>query len=182
MTQNIQLKKFISEIFKDNNKDIYNKLINENNNYNNDIDSSIIKGSIIQSFNSNMIIPKYKLISICESSFGIENTNGFMDIVIEKGSIIPIKFNKYIRIRKLRGSNMVNINIYEGENKCVRNNKLIASNYIDITNFKQERKDDKSIEILFQFYMDSNNNLNVYILDKISFRRQFECLMNINND
>ena len=182
MTQNTKLKKMISEIFKDNNKDIYNKLINESNKYNNEIDNSIIKGSIIQSFNSNMVIPKYKLINICQSSFGVENTNGFMDIVIEKGSIIPIKFNKYIRIRKLRGNNMVNINIYEGENKCVRNNKLIASNSIDISNYKQERKDEKSIEILFQFYIDSNYNLNVFILDKISFRRQFECLMNINNE
>ena len=182
MTQNTKLKKMISEIFKDNNKDIYNKLINESNKYNNDIDNSIIKGSIIQSFNSNMVIPKYKLINICQSSFGVENANGFMDIVIEKGSIIPIKFNKYIRIRKLRGNNMVNINIYEGENKCVRNNKLIASNSIDISNYKQERKDEKSIEILFQFYIDSNYNLNVFILDKISFRRQFECLMNINNE
>ena len=182
MAKNTTLKKMIGEIFKDNNKDIYNKLINENNKYNNDIDNSIIKGSIIQSFNSNMIIPKYKLINICQSSFGIENSNGFMDIVIEKGSIIPIKFNKYIKIRKLRGNNIVNINIYEGENKCARNNKLIVNNSIDISNFKEERKDEKSIEILFQFYIDSNYNLNVYILDKTTFRRQFECLMNINND
>ena len=129
-----------------------------------------------------MVIPKYKLINICQSSFGIENANGFMDIVIEKGSIIPIKFNKYIRIRKLRGNNIVNINIYEGDNKCVRNNKLISNNSIDISNFKQERRDEKSIEILFQFYIDSNYNLNVFILDKISFQRKFECLMNINNE
>ena len=125
-----------------------------------------------------MNIPKYKLINITHSSFGIESINGLMDIVIEKGSNIPIKFNKYVKIKKQEGNNNIaTINIYEGENKYVKKNKLIANNLIDIKNFKNEKIDDNSIELLFQFFIDSYYNLNVYILDKNNFRREFECLI-----
>ena len=179
ITQNLKLKNMISEIFKDKNKIIYDKLINKSNEDYNDINNYIIKGAILQSFNNNMTIPKYKLINITQNSFGIETINGLMDIAIEKGSYIPIKFNKYIKIKKPdknENNNLININIYEGENKFVKNNRLISSNYYDIKNFKCEKKDENSIEILFQFFIDSNNNLNVYILDKNNFRKKFECL------
>ena len=180
ITQNMKLKSMISQLFKDNNKQIYNKLINKNNDNDNDIKNYIIKGAIIQCFNNSMNIPKYKLMNITQNSFGIESINGIMDIVIEKGSNIPIKLNKYIKIKKpdKNENNIVSINIYEGDNKYVQNNKLIANNLIDIKNFKYEKKDENSIEILFQFFIDSNNNLNVYILDKNNFRRKFECFGN----
>ena len=182
ITQNIKLKNMISELFKDNNKIIYNKLIKKKKENDNEINNYIIKGAIMQCFNNNMTIPKYKLINITHSSFGIESLNGLMDIVIEKGSNIPIKYNKYIKIKKpdINQNNLVNINIYEGENKIVKNNRLISSNYIDIQNFRYEKKDGKSIEILFQFFIDSNNNLSVYILDKNSYRKKFECPIDFN--
>ena len=181
--QNIKLKNMISEIFKDDNKLIYNILTNKNNENDNDINNYIIYGAIIQCLNNNMTIPKYKLINITNSSFGIESLNGLMDIVIEKGSNIPIKFNKYIKIKKPHGNenHMANINIYEGENKYVTKNKLIANNLIDIKNFKNEKKEDNYIELLFQFFIDSYYNLNVYILDKNTFKREFECLIDLNN-
>ena len=105
-------------------------------------------------------------------------------MVIEKGNNIPIKFNKYIKIRKpgKNENNMIKINIYEGENKYAKNNKLISNNVIDINNFKYEKRDENGIEILFQFYIDSNYNLNVFILDKITFRRKFECLINFDSN
>lgn len=184
ITRNIKLKNMISELFKDNNKIIYNKLINKNIDNNTDINNYIIKGAIMQCFNNSMIIPKYKLINIINNSFGIESLNGLMDIVIEKGSNIPIKYNKYIKVKRpgINDNSMVSINIYEGDNKYVKNNKLICNNLIDIKNFKCEKKDENSIEILFQFFIDSNYNLNVYILDKNTFKRQFECLINVNKD
>ena len=179
ITQNVELKNMISDLFKDNNKIIYNKLINKNEN-DKEIDNYIIKGAIIQCFNNNMIIPKYKINNITHSSFGIESINGLMDIVIEKGCNIPIKFNKYITIKKpdSNENNLIKINIYEGENKYAKNNRLISSSYIDIKNFKYEKKDDNSIEVLFQFFLDSKSNLNVYILDKFNFRKKYECLIN----
>ena len=142
ITQNIKLKNMISDLFKDNNKIVYNKLINKNNENDNDINNYIIKGAIMQCFNNSMTIPKYKLINITHHSFGIESLNGLMDIVIEKGSNIPIKFNKYIKIKKpdINQNNMVNINIYEGESKFVKNNKLMANNLIDIKNLNMKKK------------------------------------------
>jgi molecular chaperone DnaK (HSP70) len=183
ITQNIKLKNMISEIFKDNNKKIYNKLTNKINENGKNIDNYTIKGAIIQCFNDNMINPKYKLINITQSSFGIESINGIMDIVIEKGSNIPIKFNKFIKVQipeKSENNNYININIYEGENKFVKNNRLISSRYYSLKNFKNEKKDEKSIEILFQFFIDSKNNLNVCVLDKDNFRKKIECLNNRN--
>ena len=180
ISQNIKLKNMISEIFKDNNKIIYNKLINKNND--NDLNNYTIKGAIIQCFNNSMNIPKYKLINITYSSLGIESINGLMEIVIQKGSNIPIKLNKYIKIKKTAKNfkNIIDINIYEGENKFVKNNKLISSTSFDISNYNNEKNNENYIEVLFQFFIDSNYNLNVYIIDKNNFRRLFECLSNIN--
>jgi len=182
ITDNTKLRSMLSELFKDNNKNIYNKLINKNNESKDDINSYIIKGAVMLCLHSNLTIPKLRFISISPISFGIESLNGIMDMVIEKGNNIPIKFNKYIKIRKpgKNENNMIKINIYEGENKYVKNNKLISNNFIDINNFKYEKRDENGIEILFQFYIDSNYNLNVFILDKITFRRKFECLINFD--
>ena len=129
-----------------------------------------------------MNIPKYKLINITYSSLGIESINGLMEIVIQKGSNIPIKLNKYIKIKKTAKNfkNIIDINIYEGENKFVKNNKLISSTSFDISNYNNEKNNENYIEVLFQFFIDSNYNLNVYIIDKNNFRRLFECLSNIN--
>ena len=182
ITQNTKLKSMLSELFKDNNINIYNKLINKNIESNNDINSYIIKGAVMLCLNNNLTIPKLRFISISPISFGIESLNGIMDMVIEKGNNIPIKFNKYIKIRKpgKNENNMIKINIYEGENKYVKNNRLISNNFIDINNFKYEKRDENGIEILFQFYIDSNYNLSIFILDKITFRRKFECLINFD--
>ena len=181
IAQNSKLKIMISELFKDDNQIIYNKLIDKKYK-DNDLNNHIIYGAIIQCFNSNMALPKYKFINLTYSSYGIETLNGLMDIVIEKGSNIPIKFNKYIKIKKPdeKEKNMININIYEGENKYIKNNRLISSNFIDINNFKNEKIDENNIELLFQFFIDSNYVLNVYILDKISFKKKYECLINLD--
>ena len=181
IAQNKSLKNMISELFKDDNKKVYDKLINTNHENYKDINNYIINGAIIQCLNSNMIIPKYKFINLTFSSFGIETLNGIMDIVIEKGSNIPIKFNKYVKIKKPEGNNnMININIYEGENKYTKDNRLISSTFIDINNFKYEKNDEKSIELLFQFFIDSSYNLKVFILEKNTFKTKFECSINID--
>ena len=184
ITQNTKLKRMLSELFKDNNINIYNKLINKNTESKDDVNNYIIKGAIMLCLNNNLTIPKLRFISISPISFGIESLNGIMDMVIEKGNNIPIKFNKYIKIRNpgKNENNMIKINIYEGENKYVKNNRLISNNFIDINNFTHEKRDENGIEILFQFYIDSNYNLNVFILDKITFRRKFECLINFDSN
>ena len=181
IAQNMKLRNMINELFKDKNNNLYNKLKNEKIDI--ELNNYIVKGAIIQCFNNNMTIPKYKLANITHSSFGIESLNGIMNFVIEKGNNIPIKFNKYIKIKRTdkNGNNMININIYEGENKYVKNNKLISRNFIDIKNLKNEKIYENYIEILFQFFIDSNYNLYVYLLDKNTFRRKFEFLINIES-
>ena len=181
ITENTKLRNMMSEIFKDNKK-IYDKLTKKIVEKDTDSNNYIIKGAIMQCLNNNMVIPKYKFINISSISFGIETLNGLMEIVVEKGTNIPIKINKYIKIKKpgKNDNNLVNINIYEGDNKYVKNNKLISRTLIDINNFKNEKKDENNIEILFQFFIDSYYNLNVFILDKNNLRRKFECLINMD--
>ena len=173
MAHNSKLKKMMSELFKEKNEHIYNKLINKSEN----IDKNyIIKGAILLCNNKNISFPKYKIINISPSSIGIENYNEQMEFLIKKGDYIPIKLNKSVKIKK-PVKNIIAINIYEGESKYVKNNKLISKNSLDIKNLINIKKEEKYIELLFQFFMDSNYHLNVFILDKNTYKRQFECLI-----
>ena len=174
MSHNYQLKKMMSELFKERNVCIYNKLMNKS--IDNEEKNYILKGAMIHCFNKSTSFPKYKITNISPSSIGIENYKEQMEFFIKKGDYIPIQLNKYIKIKK-NINNIITINIFEGENKNIRNNKLISSNSVDINNLFNVKKEEKFIEILLQFYMDSNYNLGVYILDKNTYKKQFECLI-----
>ena len=164
----------MSELFKDKNEHIYNKLIKKSENIDNDY---IIKGAILHCQNKNSYFPKFKIINISPSSIGIENYNEQMEFLIKKGDYIPIKIIKSVKIKKPL-NNIISINIYEGESKYVKNNKLISKNSLDINkNLLNFKKDEKYIELLFQIFMDSNYHLNVFILDKNTYKMQFECLI-----
>ena len=174
MAHNSKLKKMMSELFKDKNEHIYNKLIKKSENIDNDY---IIKGAILHCQNKNAYFPKFKIINISPSSIGIENYNEHMEFLIKKGDYIPIKIIKSVKIKKPL-NNIISINIYEGESKYVKNNKLISKNSLDINkNLLNFKKEEKYIELLFQIFMDSNYHLNVFILDKNTYKMQFECLI-----
>ena len=179
MSHNIKLKKMISELFKERNKYIYNKLINESNKNsinNKEQESYILKGAIIHCLNKSISFPEYKITNISPSSIGIEGFNDQMEFYIKKGDYIPIRLNKFIKIKKPI-NNVIIINIYEGENKNVKNNKLLSNNSIDINNLINVKKEEKYVELLIQIFMDSNYNLSVYILDRNTYKRQYECLI-----
>ena len=72
------------------------------------------------------------------------------------------------------------IKIYEGEESNVNKNRLISSANIDKKNFKTEKIGKDYMEILIQFEIDSNLNLCVYVLDVKTYKRRFECLINID--
>ena len=167
----------ISEIFNDNNE--INKKILSSENQNEDL--YIIIGSLLYSIkcDTNIKFPKIKLRQICISSFGVESLNGTMNFVIEKGNTIPIKVNKFIKVEK-NNFNAVKINIYEGENIIAKNNKIVSNCCIDTNHFKDEKFEEKYIEILFQFCIGMDNKLNVFILDKNTYQRKFECVINDN--
>ena len=143
-TTNVNIiKEKISKIFEGKNNELFNKLSNnkyfENDKNNKDIinEEYIVIGAALQCFNlySNQL--KFKYIEITPISFGIEGLNKKMDFVIVKGSSIPNKVNKIVKIPKINGE-FIGINIYEGENEFVYNNRLISSAKINIKNFKNE--------------------------------------------
>jgi molecular chaperone DnaK (HSP70) len=161
ITKNYMLKKMIYEIF------INNKKIIKENYFDEKMEYYPVAGAILQSLNSNILFPNYKLLNITNISFGVENCEGLMIFGIVKGKEIPYKNNVMVKIKKQSGKNSVKINIYEGENKYVINNKLICSENVVIDDIKNDMD---YYEILFQFAIDLNNNLEVFILDSNSFQ------------
>ena len=178
ISNNIKFKKMISELFKEKNEFIYNKLIknSEEIDKKNNINTNyLINGSIIQCMNKNKICtPEYQIINISHSSIGIEEFNEEMNFFFKKGECIPMKLNKYIKIKKPI-NNYIILNIYEGENKYAKNNKLISHNSIDINQLINIKKEEKYIELLIEIFLDSNYNLSLYILDRYTYKRLIEC-------
>ena len=161
ITKNNMLRKMIFEIF------INNKKIIKENSFDEKMEYYPVAGAILQSLNSNLLFPNYKLFNITNISFGVESLDGLMVFGIIKGKEIPYKNNVLVKIKNQNNNNSVKINIYEGENKYVINNKLIYSENVIIDDIK---KDMDYYEILFQFSVDLNNNLDVFILDSNSFQ------------
>jgi molecular chaperone DnaK (HSP70) len=161
ITKNNMLRKMIFEIF------INNKKIIKENYFDEKMEYYPVAGAILQSLNSNLLFPNYKLFNITNISFGVESLDGLMVFGIIKGKEIPYKNNVLVKIKNQNNNNSVKINIYEGENKYVINNKLIYSENVIIDDIK---KDMNYYEILFQFSVDLNNNLDVFILDSNSFQ------------
>ena len=180
ISNNAKFKQMISELFKEKNEYIYKKLtknsdeIDKKNNIN---INYLINGSIIQCMNKNKAcIPEYKIINISHSSIGIEEFNEEMNFFFKKGDCIPIKLNKYIKIKKPI-NNFIILNIYEGENKYAKNNKLISHNSIDINQLINIKKDEKYIELLIEIFLDSNYNLSLFILDRYTYKRLIEYII-----
>ena len=173
-----KIKSILKELFK-HNRLLYNK-ISLSLSSDNDNDFYVVIGAAIQSMNLlNEEEPKYILSDLTPISFGVETTNGLMEFVIEKGMKIPVQKEKFVKIQNC-GEKFLEIKIYEGENNNVSNNRLISSANIDKKNFKTEKVGKDFIEILIQFEIDSNLNLCVYVLDVKTYKRRFECLINID--
>ena len=176
LTKKTVFKKVLKDLFKFN-KTISNKLFTENSTEN----YQILEGALMKSFYISNKIDKFKLKVITTSSFGVETLDGYMDFIIEKGSKIPIKNQKFIKINKNSNKDdnkYLEINVYEGDNVLVSKNRNISSVNIDKKNFKNDKIGNNYIEILMQFEIDKNYNLRVYVLDPQTLRKRFECLIN----
>ena len=161
ITKNYMLRKIIYEIF------INNKKIIKGSSFEEKMEYYPVAGAILQSLNSSLLFPNYKLINITNLSFGVECFDGLMVFGIIKGKEIPYKNNVFVKIKKQSDNNSIKVNIYEGENKYAINNKLICSENVIMDDIKNDMD---YHEILFQFSIDLNNNLNVFILDSNSFQ------------
>ena len=172
-----KIKNILRELFK-HNRFLYNKLalsiLSESDN-----DFYSVIGAAIQANNLITNEPKYKLNDITPMSFGVETINGLMEFIIEKDTDIPVQKEKFVKIKNDDGK-FIGIKIYEGEDNKVIKNRLISSANIDKKNFKAEKVGKNYIEILIQFEIDSNLNLCVYVLDVKTYKRRFECLINID--
>lgn len=172
-----KIKNNLRDLFK-HNRLLYNKLalsiLSESDN-----DFYPVIGAAIQANNLITIESKYKLNDITPMSFGVETINGLMEFIIEKDTDIPVQKEKFVKIKNDEG-NFIEIKIYEGEDSKVIKNRKISSANIDKKNFKAEKVGKNYIEILIQFEIDSNLNLCVYVLDVKTYKRRFECLINID--
>lgn len=176
MSRTGKIKNILKDVFK-HNRLLYNKLSSSQND--NDNDFYIVIGAALQAENLIIEEPKYKISDITPLSFGVETINGLMEFVVEKGTNIPVQKEKFVKIKNDE-EKFLEIKIYEGEDINVNKNRLISSANIDKRNFKMEKMGNDFIEILIQFEIDSNLNLCVYVLDVKTFKRRFECLINID--
>ena len=124
---------------------------------------------------------KYIFKEICPISFGIENAQEEVDLIIKKGNKIPIVQKNLVKIYKNKDSDLVEIKICEIDDD---NKKIILSkNIIDIKIMKlipNDYLENEFVELLFEFEIDDNFNLSVFILDRNTFKRKFEFSININ--
>ena len=171
------MKKKLSEIFINNNI-IYNKL--NNFNFEND-DFYLVSGAAIESTNYNKI-NNYIFKNICPISFGIENINGKIDLIIKKGEEMPFSERNFVKMYKKKNYNFVEVKIYEineENNKMILyKNKLNCENMKLFNNYNKIEND--FIELLFEFEIDDNFNLSVYILDRKTFKKRFELAINVD--
>lgn len=171
-----KLIQMIHDIFQQNAK-IAKKLDIIMNNFikkENDYDNYIVSGAALQAYNNNLSSPEYTLVDLSPISFGIESFDGRLNIIIEKGTRIPVSINKYIKISTNNNENHIFINIYEGDNPLAINNKLISKSLIDKNILSNEVKNNTFIEVLIQFELDSNLNLNAFILDNKLFFKKYD--------
>ena len=177
------MKKILSEIFK-NNKIIHNKFLNINeNNFEND-EHYLVSGAALEAMNTNLkpISKKYIFLDICPISFGIENSNGEVDLIIKKGNKVPITQKNFVKIFRKKDTDFVDIKICEINNDDKK--VLLSCSNINGKNMKIFDKNDQNenefVELLFEFEIDENFNLSVFILDRQTFKRRFEFSINID--
>ena len=160
-------------LFKDN-LEIKNYLNNEYISEHN-----IIIGTTIQSLNLNLESPYFIFKNISPISFGIDSF-GTMEFIIKKGTNFPVIKKKKVKIKSLKNEKEIKIKIYEGENIEINKNRIISYINIDKKHFKNEKISEDYIQLLIQFELDIYFNLRVFVLDYKSFKKRFECLINID--
>ena len=94
---------------------------------------------------------KLLLIDRTSLSIGLETSGGIMDILIPRGSIIPVKkYKKYTTDTDYMES--INIKIYEGERNFTKDNVLIGN--FTLNGIEKEKRGITKIQIIFEVSMD----------------------------
>jgi molecular chaperone DnaK (HSP70) len=138
-----------------------------------DPDSVVSIGAAIHGYminNKDNIEDKLLLIDRTSLSIGLETSGGIMDILIPRGTIMPIKkYKKYTTDTDYVDS--IIIKIYEGERKLTKNNFLIG-NFV-LSGIEKEKRGIPEIQITFEIDSDGiikikaedlNNSLNKKVI------------------
>jgi molecular chaperone DnaK (HSP70) len=135
------------------------KFFNRNVNYSINPDNVVSIGAAIHGFminNKNSIDDKILLIDRTSLSVGVETSGGIMDVLIPRGTIIPIKkTKKYSTDQDYVDS--IDIKIFEGERKFTKDNFLIGD--FSLTGIEKQKRGIPEINITFS--IDSNNIIKV---------------------
>jgi molecular chaperone DnaK (HSP70) len=138
-----------------------------------DPDNVVSIGAAIHGYmilNKENLEDKLLLIDRTSLSIGIETSGGIMDILIPRGTIIPVKkYKKYTTDTDFVDS--IIVKIYEGERKLTKNNFLIG-NFV-LSGIEKEKRGIPEIQITFEIDSDGiikikaedlNNTLNKKII------------------
>jgi heat shock protein 1/8 len=120
-----------------------------------DPDTVVSIGAAIQGYmllNNSSIEDKLLLIDRTSLSIGLETSGGIMDILIPRGTIIPVKkYKKYTT--DTDNVDSIDIKIYEGERKLTKDNFLIGD--FTLTGIEKEKRGIPEIQITFEIDADS---------------------------
>jgi molecular chaperone DnaK (HSP70) len=138
-----------------------------------DPDSVVSIGAAIHGHminNKDNLEDKLLLIDRTSLSIGVETSGGIMDILIPRGTIIPVKkYKKYTTDTDYVDS--IIVKIYEGERKLTKNNFLIG-NFV-LSGIEKEKRGIPEIQITFEIDSDGiikikaedlNNSLNKKVI------------------
>jgi len=138
-----------------------------------DPDSVVSIGAAIHGHminNKDNIEDKLLLIDRTSLSIGVETSGGIMDILIPRGTIMPVKkYKKYTTDTDYVDS--IIVKIYEGERKLTKNNFLIG-NFV-LSGIEKEKRGIPEIQITFEIDSDGiikikaedlNNSLNKKVI------------------
>jgi molecular chaperone DnaK (HSP70) len=126
-------------------------------------DNVVSIGAAIQGYmllNNESIKDKLLLIDRTSLSIGLETSGGIMDVLISRGSIIPIKkTKKYSTDTDYVDS--IDIKIFEGERKFTKDNFLIGD--FTLSGIEKQKKGIPSIQITFS--IDSDGIIKIFAED-----------------
>jgi len=139
------------------------KFFNKDVNFSINPDNVVSIGASIHGYmilNKNSINDKLLLIDRTSLSIGVETSGGIMDVIIPRGSIIPIKKNKkYSTDSDYLTS--IDIKIFEGERKFTKDNFLIGD--FTLGGIEKQKKGIPSIQISFS--IDSDGIITIFAED-----------------
>ena len=123
-------------------------------------DEAIAAGAAIQAYilnhNDNPFSESMRLLDICPLSMGVETIGGVMDVLVPRGTIIPITIEKmYTTYEDYEES--VLIKIYEGERQMTKDNFFIGE--FELKNIPKEPRGIPEIKV--NFNIDENGILKV---------------------